>query len=80
MGLRIYERDLYSILEDINDLLPANDHVEVSCAYGGYKVEFCKGHRDLLSTGYITKKELYFRIAGYLTGLQQGLELGIKHV
>lgn len=74
MGLRVYEKDLYSIIEDVNDLLPENDKVEVSCAYGGYKIEFCKGHSDLLSTGFITKEELYFRIAGYLIGLRQGLE------
>ena len=70
MSVRIYELDVVSIIADINELLKVEDSIELSCAYGGYKAETCRGHYDLLSTGYTTKRDLYFRLAAFLRGLQ----------
>ena len=80
MGVRIYERDLDSIVEDINlalldttiNFIPTE--ISISCAYGGYKAVYVKGQRDVFSTGHITKRDLYFRLAAYLLGLQVQLD------
>ena len=50
----------------------------LSCAYGGYRVEqMCSGggSRDLLSTGYETKRHVYDMISAFMTGIECGRKL-----
>ena len=69
--MKITMKDLEMILDRINELVPGH---ELDSAYGGWKLAFVgvprKGYRDVLSTGFTTKKDLYTNMWSYLKGLE----------
>jgi hypothetical protein len=66
---RITVKDLEQAIEVINSKI--TDKIELSQAYGGFKVERSQGHNDLLSTGYISKAELYKLLQAFNAGLYE---------
>lgn len=66
--------EAYASERDANGGLIANaGTIYLASAYGGYRLEqMCKGggSRDLLSTGYESKRHVYATASAYLAGLE----------
>lgn len=81
---RISLIDIESIVCDINIVLKSSSinfiHKEISIlsAYVGYitmyKIIYSDNTEDVFCTSYTTTKDLYFRLAAYLLGLQMQID------
>lgn len=72
---RITYDDLINLADDLNKLHPGHDYA-IERAYGGAKLTINNGSKDVLYSGYVTKKELYALIQAYRRGLITGLDIG----
>ncbi len=69
--MRITDKDLEQCVTIINKRLKT-DAYQLNQAYGGNKLikrENNGGFSNQLSTGYVTKKELYFAMSGFIDGI-----------
>lgn len=74
--MRITDKDLEQCVTIINKRL-RTDAYQLDQAYGGNKLikrEKSGGYRDQLSTGYVTKKELYLAMSGFIDGIDAEFE------
>lgn len=70
--------NLNNLVADLNKLHPGHDYA-IGRAYGGAQLTINKGSKDALSSGYVTKKELYSLIHAYRRGLVTGLGVTIPN-
>ena len=67
--------DGYEVINGINRLKANAGNYHLAGAYGGWELQqMCKGGgtRDVLSSGYTTKKDLYYLICAYIDGIEEG--------
>jgi hypothetical protein len=69
---RITTQDLNKLIDTINSKTPAK--IELSGAYGGYRVERSKCYTDFLNTGFISKPRLYDLLKAFTAGLSERVQ------
>lgn len=67
--MRITLNDLESVILALNNLTDNKYDFTLEAAYGGYKLCSHKGSRNVLDTGFITKKDLFYNIKSFKSGI-----------
>ena len=62
-------KDLESVISELNNLTDNKWDFTLESAYGGYKLCSHNGCRDVLATGFTTKKDLFNNIKSYKSGI-----------
>ena len=67
--------DGYEVVNGINRLKANAGNYHLAGAYGGWELQQMSkggGTRDVLSSGYTTKKDLYYLICAFIDGIEEG--------
>ena len=67
--------DGYEVVNGMRRLKANAGNYHLDGAYGGYQLhQMCEGGgvRDVLYSGYTTKKDLYYLISAYIQGIETG--------
>ena len=67
--------DGYVLEDGIRRLKVNKGNYHLAGAYGGHELQqMCEGGgtRDVLNSGYTTKKDLYYLICAYIDGMEEG--------
>ena len=67
--MRVIQKDLENKIKQLNDVTNNRYGFTLESSYGAYKLASHRGSVDVFSVGLVSKKDLWYHIDTFITGL-----------